>query len=117
MATCRLESLDQLLGVSAIMRITCRECDHSVLYATQEIAGYFRAKRWSRLFARAEIKFRCDKCGARSASFSASRERSRPSPPEPEPLPHPEDRPRGSGRKRRRETAELLAMIAFSYQK
>ncbi len=58
---------------AVIMRITCRECDHSVLYATHEIVGYFRAKRWSRLFAHAEVKFRYEKCGARREAFSAWR--------------------------------------------
>jgi hypothetical protein len=103
MAKGRLESLDQLLGVSAKMRIGCRACDHSGVYVTREIVGYFQAKRWSRLFAHAEVKFRCEKCGARSASFSAWREPAPPpSPPRPEPLPHPDDRPRGSGRRFKR---------------
>ncbi len=99
MAKGRLESLDQLLGVSAKMRISCRACDHSAIYVTREIVGYFHARRWSGLFAHAEIKFRCEKCGARSASFSAWREPlAAPPPPKPKPQPHPDDRPRGSGR-------------------
>jgi ribosomal protein S27E len=102
MAKTRLESLDQLLGVSAVMRITCRECEHSALYATKEIVGYFRARNWSRLFAHASVRFRCDKCGKRNVTFVVWKEPALPKPPRPEPLPHPDDRPRGSGRKKLR---------------
>jgi hypothetical protein len=102
MAKTRPESLDDLLGISGQMRITCRMCDHSVLYATAEIVGYFKAMRWSRLFAHAEVKFRCESCGARNASFRAWRQPELPKPPKPAPLPHPDDRPRGSGRGERR---------------
>jgi ribosomal protein S27E len=103
MAKGRLESLDQLLGVSAKMRITCRACDHSGIYLTRDIVDFFKAKRWSRLFAHAEVRFRCEKCGARDASFRAWREPwAPPPPPKPEPQPHPDDRPRGSGHRKHR---------------
>ena len=99
MAKLRADSLDDLNGISAQMRVTCRECDHSALYLTREIVAYFKAKGWSRLFAHAEVKFRCDQCGARNAAFRAYRPASPPSPPKPAPLPHPDDRPRGSRRR------------------
>ena len=101
MAKGRLQSLDQLLGVSSRMRISCRTCDHSAIYLTSDIVSFFKAKRWSRLFAHAEVKFRCEKCGARGASFHAWQEPpAPPPPPKPKPLPHPDNRPRGSGRRR-----------------
>jgi ribosomal protein S27E len=100
-AKLRSDSLDDLNGITARLRITCRECDHSAVYLTRDIVSYFRAKNWSRLFAHAEVRFRCDGCGARNASFRAWREPAAPpAPPKPEPLPHPDDQPRGSGRRR-----------------
>jgi ribosomal protein S27E len=97
----RPDSLDDLAGISDRMRITCHGCGHSGLYLTRDVIGYFRHKGWSTLFAHAEVRFRCDDCGKRSAWFKAERRPPAPPPiPKPEPLPHPDDRPRGSQRRR-----------------
>jgi hypothetical protein len=40
----QFESLDQSLGISPQMQITCRTCDHSVLYTAQMIVDYLLAR-------------------------------------------------------------------------
>lgn len=107
MAKRRADTLDDLHGISARLRVTCRVCGRTGVYPIADVITYFRARGWSRLLAHATVRFPCegavgrdDGCGARDVELRADREQwTPPPPPKPAPLPHPDDRPRGSHRK------------------
>lgn len=55
------------------VRVTCRSCQHSLIFDPHELWWHFEQKGWDQNFQRCGERFRCSVCRRRSPNFELTR--------------------------------------------